>query len=123
MHLTPDELIDVADGTRRESSLPHLAACDICRRQVADLRAVMSRVAAIEVPDPSPLFWQHFSMRLRDAIAAEPAGSGWRRIWIRLRTPLVLAATPALVVLCVLSARLIAPRLMSPDAATASRAP
>ena len=122
MHLTPDELIDVAEGTRRESSLPHLATCGVCRRQVADLRAVLSSVAPIDVPEPSPLFWQQFSIRVRDAIAADPAGSGWRWVWTRFRTPLVLAAAPAVLVLCVLAARVIAPRLMPSHAATASLA-
>jgi hypothetical protein len=122
MHLTPDELIDVAEGTRRESSLPHLASCGICRRQVADLRAVLSTVASIQVPEPSPLFWEHFSIRVRDAIAADPAGSGWRWVWTRFRTPLVLAATPAVLVLCVLGARVIAPRLLPSPDATASLA-
>ena len=122
MHLTPDELIDVAEGTRRESSLPHLASCGVCRRQVADLRAVLSTVASIQVPEPSPLFWEHFSVRVRDAIAADPAGSGWRWVWTRFRTPLVLAAAPAVLVLCVLGARVIAPRLLPSPDATASLA-
>jgi len=122
MHLTPDELIDVAEGTRRESSLPHLASCGVCRRQVADLRAVLSTVASIQVPEPSPLFWEHFSVRVRDAIAADPAGSGWRWVWTRFRTPLVLAAAPAVVVLFVLGARVIAPRLLPSHDATASLA-
>ena len=122
MHLTPDELIDVAEGTRRESSLPHLASCGVCRRQVADLRAVLSTVASIQVPEPSPLFWEHFSVRVRDAIAADPAGSGWRWVWTRFRTRLVLAAAPAVLVLCVLGARVIAPRLLPSPDATASLA-
>ena len=28
MHLTPEEFVDAAEGTRSESSLPHLADCD-----------------------------------------------------------------------------------------------
>jgi hypothetical protein len=82
----------------------------------------MSTVAAIDVPEPSPLFWPHFSVRVREAIAADHGGSLWRWGWTRFRTPLVLAAAPALVVLCVLGARLIAPRLMPSSGATESRA-
>ncbi len=117
MHLTPDELIEVAEGTRRDSSLPHLASCELCRRQVADLRAVLSAVAAVDVPEPSPLFWDHFSVRVRDAIAAGQAGSVWRWAWMRFRTPLAFAAMPAVLALAVLTAR-----LMLPHAAPATSA-
>jgi hypothetical protein len=79
MHLTPDELIDLAEGTRAESAAPHLRTCDVCRRQLAELCAVLSAAADVEVPEPSPLFWQHFSQRVRDAVAAEGAP---RRSWL-----------------------------------------
>ena len=60
MHVKPDELVDIAEGTRAESSAPHLATCDDCRRQLADVRTMMSAAAEVEVPEPSPLFWDHF---------------------------------------------------------------
>jgi len=47
MHLNAVELIDVAEGTRSEASAPHLASCDECRRQLTDLRAMMSTAAAM----------------------------------------------------------------------------
>ena len=43
MHLEADELIDLAEGARPESSAPHLAACAQCRAQLADLRAEFKR--------------------------------------------------------------------------------
>jgi hypothetical protein len=73
MHLNADELVDLAEGARPESSAPHLAACERCRAQLADLRAMMSAVADVEMPAPSPLFWDHFSQRVHDAVAAEEA--------------------------------------------------
>jgi hypothetical protein len=72
-HLTPDELIDVAEGTRTEASAPHLQTCGECRAQVADLRVMMARALESDVPEPSPLFWDHLSARVRDAVAAEGA--------------------------------------------------
>jgi hypothetical protein len=34
----------------------------------------------VEVPEPSPLFWDHLSQRVRDAVAEEPVPSvGWMR--------------------------------------------
>jgi hypothetical protein len=85
MHLTSEELIDLAEGTRAEAGVPHLRSCDACRHQIAALRKVMSAVSkapGADVPEPSPLFWEHLSQRVREAIAAEPAPvsrlTGWR---------------------------------------------
>ena len=48
-HLQPDELIDVAEGTRTEAAEPHLRACARCREQLADLRAMLSAAADADV--------------------------------------------------------------------------
>ena len=66
MHLKDDELVDLAEGARPESSAPHLASCEPCRRQVRDLRALMSVAAGVDVPEPSPLYWDHMSARVRE---------------------------------------------------------
>jgi hypothetical protein len=83
MHLAPEELIDLAEGARAEATAPHLQSCERCRQQIVSLRGSMSAVVdAAHVPEPSPLFWDHFSQRVREAVAAEEArGSrfaGWR---------------------------------------------
>jgi len=79
-HSTPEELIDVVDGTRRVSSLPHLADCAACRAQLDELRATIGEVAAIDVPEPPPLYWRQLSARVHDAVERERFGAG-RRIW------------------------------------------
>jgi hypothetical protein len=96
MHLRPDELIDVVEGARTEQSVPHLAACEGCRRQLAELKAMMSAAAEVEVPEPSPLFWDHFSARVREAVAADgaPRRSFWT--WPRLAVPAVAVALAGL---------------------------
>lgn len=92
MHLQPDELVDLAEGTRPESSVLHLAACAVCRHQLGELKAMMSAAADVAVPEPSPLFWDHFSARVREAVAAEgvPRQSFWS--WPRLAMPMAAAA-------------------------------
>jgi hypothetical protein len=96
MHLRPDELIDLAEGTRAESSASHLAECAVCRLHVAELKAMMSAAADVDVPEPSPLFWHHFSARVHDAVAAEgsPRRSFWT--WPRLTIPAAAVAMAAL---------------------------
>lgn len=36
---------------------------------------LIARLRAEEVPEPSPLFWEHLSQRVHDAVAAEPIPS------------------------------------------------
>jgi hypothetical protein len=106
MHLTSEELVDIAEGTRSETSAPHLAACDVCRGQLIDLRSMMSMAKDVDVPEPSPLFWDHLSSRVSSAVAAEAAGvpaNEWRQrltAWAASRAvhaSLVLAASLVIV--------------------------
>jgi hypothetical protein len=114
MHLSEEQLVDIAEGTRGEASAPHLASCEACRRQLAELRAMMSVAAEADVPEPSPLFWNHFSDRVREAVAAEPARRGWDWSWARFRMPIALAAAVAILIIAVSTVRLIAPPHMKP---------
>jgi hypothetical protein len=70
-HLKDEELVDIAEGTRPESSAPHLGECDSCRAQLHELRAMMSAAREVDVPEPSPLFWDHLSSRVHDAVAVD----------------------------------------------------
>lgn len=72
MHLTAGALVDLAEGQRPQSAEAHLQSCERCRRRLADLRAAMVAARAAEVPEPSPLFWDHLSSRVRQAVAAQP---------------------------------------------------
>ncbi len=113
MHLTSDQLVDLAEGTRPESSAPHLAECADCRRQVGEMRAMMSTAAGVEVPEPSPLFWNQLSARIGDRVATEgnrPAAWLDAAAWRRVLMPAWAAAVAAIIVVVAL-----APRLMAPD--------
>src|SRR5438034_8699386 len=90
MHLNEHELVDLADGSRTEASAPHLATCSDCRRQLADLRATLASVAAVDVPEPSPLFWDHFSRRVHEAVAAQGRPGRARLPWLFPATAMAL---------------------------------
>jgi hypothetical protein len=115
MHLRPDQLVDLAEGVRAESSVPHLAACQECRHQLADLKAMMSAAANVDMPEPSPLFWDHFSARVRGAVAAEgvPRRSLWD--WPRLMMPVAAAAIAGIILMIVLNTS----RVSTPGTGTA----
>jgi hypothetical protein len=79
-HLSRDERLLALDGALDASREIHFAACAACRTEVEALRGVLARVRAVDVPEPSPLFWDHLAARVGDAIAREPApveARGW----------------------------------------------
>lgn len=112
MHLNTDELVDIAEGTRSEDWAPHLAACERCRAQMLALRAMLSAARDVDVPEPSPLFWDHLSSRVSDAVAAAGTpGSAWLdvTVWRRLLMP-VCVVVASMIVVVALSSRLMAPQ-------------
>jgi hypothetical protein len=113
MHLTPDELIDLADGSGPESAETHMRACEICRGQVAALQESMSSAASVEVPEPSPLFWEQLSARVRDAVSAEPPPSApwaWTSGFLAPRLSWSSAAVAAVVAAVAVAIYVTAPR-------------
>jgi hypothetical protein len=112
MHLNVEELVDLAEGARDDSSLAHVTTCERCRQQLADLRAALGAAASADVPEPSPLFWDHLSNRVREAVATEgaPAGAGWWNRWPRWASsgalPVWLGALAAVVLAVVLTSRM-----------------
>jgi hypothetical protein len=100
-HLTSEQLLDLAEGIRPASSTPHLQSCETCRNTLAELRATLSAAASVDVPEPSPLFWDHFSARVHDAVAADGAAAtpvfgrgSWLRVspvWVGTLAVIVLA--------------------------------
>src|SRR3984893_7570781 len=105
-HLSPQDLIDLAEGFRDEWSAPHLRGCGTCQRELAELRRVMSVVAEVAVPEPSPLFWDHLSRRVREAVAADEGlhKGSWLGGWSLWKVaPLSALAVAALVAALVFS--------------------
>jgi len=121
MHLTSDELLDLAEGTRPVSSAPHLTVCEACRHELNELRGVMATLN-VEVPEPSPLFWDHFSTRLREAVAAEASPA---RSWLGMgRWSWGLAAAiSAVVIALAVSSTVRTPQVVAPAPASVAAEP
>lgn len=118
-HLTPVQFVDIVDGTVAESDVPHISVCDACRQELLEMRAMMTEAAAVDVPEPSPLFWGRLSSRVHDAMANDAARP---RSWAeQLFQPRVLVPIFASVVAVVMFVALHVPnalfRQMSPVAA------
>jgi hypothetical protein len=92
-HLTPDQFIDSIDAIDAKVELSraasaHLAGCEACQAERASLTEALGDARAVTMPEPSPLFWDHFSRRVAAATSGEavpvPAGwtsAGWRSVW------------------------------------------
>ncbi|HKT82141.1 MAG TPA: hypothetical protein VJP86_18055 [Vicinamibacterales bacterium] len=76
-HLTSEQLLDFAEGSLSAAADRHLAACEQCRVALASLRQTLS-IASVEIPEPSPLFWEHLSARVKDAVERDREhGRAW----------------------------------------------
>lgn len=108
-HLTPEELIEALEDreafTRRSLGQGrHLAGCEHCQRELAELSNVLNDAKQVSVvPEPSPLFWQHFSERVRTAIDRDDdPGSAWPS-WLRWQVLLPLGAAAMIILALMIS--------------------
>lgn len=98
-HLTPDQWIDLVDGTAGDTVRDHVESCGACRREFDEMAATIAVLGNDRADEPSPLFWEHLPGRVARAIDSEPSASitSWwrrRRVWM----PASLAAAAVLVV-------------------------
>jgi hypothetical protein len=120
-HLTPDELVDAVERTLAPGRRAHLDSCATCHHEAAQLEALLANARAIDVPEPSPLFWDRFSDRVREAIASEPLV---RPRWHWLQWPvLVPVAGLAVLVLALVSAVPRGPAVATPALIAEDSAP
>jgi hypothetical protein len=107
-HLTKAEIIDLVESSPAlpAARLRHAATCPECRAEADALRSVLARALTDDVPPPSPLFWDHFSSRVSQAVGREgqAAGNAPVSAWLRHRPARWIAAgtMAALVILGVL---------------------
>jgi hypothetical protein len=93
-HLSRDERLLALDGGLDPTRQAHLDDCAACRTEIEALGGVLARVRAVDVPEPSPLFWDHLARRIGDAIAQQPVPAPGRPWW----APRLAWAAAALVV-------------------------
>jgi len=112
-HLRPEEFVDALDDAAPAGAHEHLAACAECRAQFDELRDMMRASAHVEVPSPSPLFWDHFSERVRQATITLPTRAPW---WESVWRPAAVfaAAASAVALVAILKPGAVAP-ITSPD--------
>jgi anti-sigma-K factor RskA len=101
-HLSPEELTSALEGLSTLDETDHLDACRACRDALAELETTLCHVKSAEiVPEPSPLFWDHLSDRVREATRADAArerASWWHDAWRPLTAAGAIVAAVALVI-------------------------
>jgi hypothetical protein len=99
-HLRDTEFVDFTEGTLAAPRAAHLEMCAECRAHAKQVAAALRDVSAIEMPEPSPLFWDHFSARVREQVAQErhERAAWWATVGVRALIPLVAALAVIIVV-------------------------
>lgn len=93
-HLTPEELVDLAEGTLSPGRAAHADGCRHCREEADEIDVLAAEARRLTVPEPSPLFWRHLSERIAAGRASSRAShsEGWQWWGMRTVTAAVVAA-------------------------------
>lgn len=98
-HVSPEAMVDLAEGRGSAEERGHLQACGECHTQVEELRAGLLGLAAVEVPEPSPLYWQAFRRQVGGRLAEDGQPARWRFSWWTGLAAAAAAAALAVVLL------------------------
>jgi hypothetical protein len=90
-HLSPSEFVDLAEDTLAPARAAHVETCEHCRAQADVVRAALRETMAVDVPEPSPLFWEHLQARVREGVEHPPRRSRWEWTGIHGFAPLPAA--------------------------------
>ena len=108
-HLTDDQAAAIALGEADTALDAHAAGCATCAARVRACAGTLRDVAALDVPEPAPLFWTQFANRVTHAIDETNAEAGDFRpeaparaqvrghAWMGIAAALILAVAALLV--------------------------
>jgi hypothetical protein len=99
-HLSAEDFSAAAGGTLSEEGRAHLERCAACHAAVFELSALVAELKSDAPPEPSSLFWDHFSHRVREATRSEtaPVQRSWAFGWPRVSVGAFAALTLAVLV-------------------------
>jgi hypothetical protein len=109
MHLSEIDAIDAADGALTGERAAHAASCEQCRRVVERLSATLHEARALDVPDPSPIFWNAFCADVLDAIEETSGPASSRPSWRVLAWRPALAAAAVLFLIVIVAIPIVRP--------------
>jgi hypothetical protein len=80
-HLSPEQIVDVAEGCADIALVAHVRECDECRAKIGSLVDALRLAQSDPPPAPSPLFWPHLAARIGEAVRRERTRGPFRRAW------------------------------------------
>ncbi len=80
-HPGDERLIELAQGAGEAGARQHVASCAVCRTQVEELRATLHGLQGVDVPEPSPLYWEAFRRQIARRIDEPTSASAAARWW------------------------------------------
>ena len=113
IHVSEEKLLDVMEG-RAADDRAHVEACPQCRARLAEAQAGLALATGVEVPEPSPLYWES----LRRQVSGRLDEEGPRRpVWRLFAGPALAAAAVLLAVATLLpvASRQPAPPTSAPE--------
>jgi hypothetical protein len=76
-HFPDESLPDLAFGRGSEAERAHAAACPSCASRVAEVRSALDLARRVEVPEPSPPYWDAMRRSVGRRISEEPRPRTW----------------------------------------------
>jgi hypothetical protein len=120
-HLEPDELIAALDGDLDAKRQQHAGTCEVCQASIAQLAQSLDLARqASKVPEPSPLYWEHLSARVRSAVDSADGLDVPRPWWSGSWRPLLAGAVAATLIWSVVRPPLPSSDATGPEAPAAS---
>jgi hypothetical protein len=98
-HLSDTDLVDLRDGCADPERRAHAEGCQACGARLEAFRQAWALVEADEAPEPSPLFWDHLSARVGQAVRTEAEVERRWPVW-----RVAFALVPVLVVVVAVGA-------------------
>jgi len=86
--------------SQTEEFKKHLAGCQECQKKLAFLESVEGKAKEIQAKEPPQEYWDTFSSRMREKIAASPVEStvfGWKKALVGVFSPWKIRIATAVV--------------------------
>jgi hypothetical protein len=81
-HLSEAHLVEALEGLGDAASRTHLGECATCSARLRELEGTVRLASDVEVPEPSPLYWETFRRQVGRRIEEEPARARWSRFFV-----------------------------------------
>jgi len=97
IHVSEEKLLDVMEGAAA-GDRAHVEACPQCRARVAEAQAGLALATGVEVPEPSPLYWESLRRQVSRRLHEEEDEGTRRPVWRLFAGPALAAAAVLLAV-------------------------